>query len=143
MNPGRASPQRHLRYAWGDVVLTLTGVLFTLYAMGKADQVAEQGGSLMPFWVAYAAGVAAAACWLGYYARRRQAVRRSRATGGTRRTAIALATPGLVIVGLGLVEAFAAVGLQAVVFGATAGFVLSTMLGYGALVLRERRRSRT
>jgi threonine/homoserine efflux transporter RhtA len=85
----------------------------------------------------------AAACWLGYHARRHQAVRRSRATGGTRRTAIALATSGLVIVGLGLVEAFAAVGLQAVVFGAAAGFVLSTMLGYGALVLRERRRSRT
>jgi hypothetical protein len=51
-----------------------------------------------------------------------------------------VATPALVIVGLGLVEAFAAVGLRAVVFGATAGFVLSTMLGYGVLVLRQRRR---
>jgi hypothetical protein len=70
-------------------------------------------------------------------------VRRILATGRTRRRAIAMATPGLVIVGLGLVEAFATVGLQAVVFGVIAGFVLTTTLGYGALVLRERRRSRT
>ena len=53
-----------------------------------------------------------------------------------------MATPGLVIVGVGLVQAFAGVGLQAIVFGAVAGFLLSTTLSYGALVLRERRRSR-
>ena len=47
------------------------------------------------------------------------------------------------IVGLALVNAFAAVGLQAVVFGATAGFVLATMLGYRVLVLGQRRRPRT
>jgi hypothetical protein len=135
MSPGRAWPQRRLRYTWGDVVLTLTSVLFTPYAIGKA----ERGGSLVPFWVAYAAGLVAAACWLAYYARRPQAVRRRRAAGRTRR-ALAVATPGLVIVGLGLVEAFVAVGLQAVVFGATAGLVLSTMVGYGVLVLRQRRR---
>jgi hypothetical protein len=135
MRPGRAWPQRRLRYTWGDAVLTLTSVLFTPYAIGKA----EQAGSLVPFWVAYAAGLVAAACWLAYDARRPQAVRRCPAAGRTRRRALAVATPGLVIVGLGLVEAFAPVGLQAVVFGATAGFVLSTMLGYGVLVLRQRR----
>jgi hypothetical protein len=138
MRPGRGWPQRHLRYTWGDVVLTLTSVLFTPYAIGKA----KQAGSLVPFWVAYAAGLVAAACWLAYYAHRPQAVRRSPAAGRTRR-GLAVATPGLVIVGLALVEAFAPVGLQAVVFGATAGFVLSTMLGYGALVVRQRRRPRT
>jgi hypothetical protein len=69
-------------------------------------------------------------------------VRRSRAAGRTRR-ALAVATPALVIVGLALVEAFAPVSLQAVVFGAAAGFVLSTMLGYGVLVLRQRRRPGT
>jgi drug/metabolite transporter (DMT)-like permease len=140
MGPSPASPQGRLRYTWGDVVLTLAGVLATLYAMSKANQVAEQGGSLVPFWVAYAAGVAAAACWWVYYVLHPQAVRRSRATGPTRRTVIAM---WLVIVGLVLVQAFAAVGLQAVAFGASAGFVLSTTLGYGAYVLRERRRSRT
>jgi hypothetical protein len=138
MRPGRAWPQRRLRYTWGDVVLTLTSVLFTPYAIGKA----EQGGSLVPFWVAYAAGLVAAACWLAYYAPWPQAVRRSRAAGRTRR-ALAVATPALVIVGLALVEAFAPVSLQAVVFGAAAGFVPSTMLGYGALVLRQRRRPGT
>ena len=138
MSPGRAWPRRRLRYTWGDVVLTLASVLFTLYAIGKA----EQAGSLVPFWVAYAAGLVAAAGWLAYDARRPQAVRPNRAAGRTRR-ALAVATPGLVIVGLALVNAFAAVGLQAVVLGATAGFVLSTMLGYGALVLRQRRRPRT
>ena len=66
MNPGRAWPQRRLRYTWGDVVLTLASVLFTLYAIGKA----EQAGSLVPFWVAYAAGLVAAAGWLAYDARR-------------------------------------------------------------------------
>jgi hypothetical protein len=39
-----------------------------------------------------------------------------------------MATPGLVIVGVGLVQAFAGVGLQAIVFGAVAGFLLSMML---------------
>jgi hypothetical protein len=52
-----------------------------------------------------------------------------------------MAAPGLVIVGVGLVQAFADVDLQAIVFGAVAGFLLSTMLVYGALVLRDRRRS--
>jgi hypothetical protein len=54
MGPRRASPEGRLRYTWGDVVLTLAGVLATLYAMGKANRVAEQGGSVVPFWVAYA-----------------------------------------------------------------------------------------
>ena len=66
MSPGRAWPRRRLRYTWGDVVLTLASVLFTLYAIGKA----EQAGSLVPFWVAYAAGLVAAAGWLAYDARR-------------------------------------------------------------------------
>lgn len=140
MGPDPASPQGRLRYTWGDVVLTLAGVLTTLYAMGKADQVADQGGSIVPFWVAYAAGVAAAACWWVYYLRHPQAVRRSQATGPTRRAVIAM---WLVMAGLALVQAFATVGLQAVAFGASAGFVLTTTLGYGGYVLRERRRSRT
>jgi drug/metabolite transporter (DMT)-like permease len=140
MGPSPASPRGHPRYTWGDVVLTLAGVLATLYAMGKADQVAEQGGSIVPFWVAYAAGVAAAAGWWVYYVLHPQAVRRSLATGPTRRAVIAM---WLVMVGLILVQAFAAIGLQAVFFGASAGFVLTTTLGYGAYVLRERRRSRT
>jgi hypothetical protein len=143
MGPSQASPQGHLRYTWSDVVLTLVGVLATLYAMGKAEQVAEQGGSVAPFWIAYAAGVTAGACWWMFHVRDPQAVRRSRASGRTRRSAIAMATPGLVIVGVGLVAAFATVGLQAVVFGVIAGFVLTTTLGYGVLVLRERARSRT
>jgi hypothetical protein len=54
-----------------------------------------------------------------------------------------MATPGLVIVGLGLVQAFVAVGLQAVVFGAVAGFLLTATVGYGPYVLLKRRRSRT
>jgi hypothetical protein len=63
MGPSRASPEGRLRYSWGDVVLTLAAVLATLQAMSKANQVAEQGGSIVPFWVAYAAAVvAAAAC---------------------------------------------------------------------------------
>lgn len=143
MGPSPASPQGHLRYTWGDVVLTLAGALATLYALRKADQAAEQGGSLVPFWVAYAAGMAAAAWRWVYHIRHRHVVRRSRVTGRTRRAAIAMTIPGVVIVGLGLVQAFAAVSLQAVVFGASAGFVLTTMLGYGALVLRERQQSRT
>jgi threonine/homoserine efflux transporter RhtA len=142
MSPGPASPRGHLRYTWGDVFLTVVGVLGTLLAMGKANEVAEQGGSIVPFWVAYAAGAAVAACWCLYDVRHLQAVRRGRAPGRTRHAAIAMATPGLVIVGVGLAQAFAAVGLQAIVFGAVAGFLLSTMLSYGALVLRERRRSR-
>jgi threonine/homoserine efflux transporter RhtA len=141
MGPGRASASGRLRYTWGDVFLTALGVLGTLVALGKANEVAEQGGSTVPFWVAYAAGVAVAACWCVYDVRHLQAGRRGRAGGRNRRTAIALATPGLVIVGVGLVQAFAGVGLEAVVFGAVAGFLLSTMLVYGALVLRERRRS--
>jgi hypothetical protein len=71
--------------------------------------------------------VAAAACWWVYYVLHPQAVRRSPATGPTRRSVIAM---WLVIVGLVLVQAFAAVGLQAVFVGASAGFVLTTMLGY-------------
>jgi threonine/homoserine efflux transporter RhtA len=142
MGPSRASPRGRLRYTWGDVFLAVVGVLGTLLAMGKANEVAEQGGSLVPFWVAYAAGAAVAACWCVYDVRHLQAGRRGRAGGRTRRAAIALATPGLVIVGVGLVQAFAGVGLQAIVVGAVAGFLLSTKLSYGALVLRERRRSR-
>jgi hypothetical protein len=45
MGPSRASPQGRLRYTWGDVFLTVAGVLGTLLAMGKANEVAEQGGS--------------------------------------------------------------------------------------------------
>jgi hypothetical protein len=45
-----------LRYTWGDVFLTALGVLGTLVALGKANEVAEQGGSTVPFWIAYAAG---------------------------------------------------------------------------------------
>lgn len=139
MSPSRTSP---LRYTWGDGFLTVVGVLGTLLAMGRANQVAEQGGSVVPFWAAYAAGAAVAACWCVYDVRHLQAGRRGRAGGRSRRHAIAMATPGLVIVGVGLVQAFAAVGLQAIVFGCVAGFLLSTMLVYGGLVLRERRRSR-
>lgn len=141
MGPSRASPQGRLRYAWGDVFLTVLGVLGTLVALGKANQVAEQGGSVVPFWVAYAAGAAVAACWCVYDVRHLQAGRRGRAGGRSRRAAIAMATPGLVILGVGLVQVFAGVDLQAMVFGAVAGFLLSTMLVYGALVLRDRRRS--
>jgi hypothetical protein len=63
MGPSRASPQGRLRYIWGDVFLTALGVLGTLVALGKANQVAEQGGSVVPFWVAYAAGAAVAVYW--------------------------------------------------------------------------------
>jgi hypothetical protein len=117
MGPSRASPQGRLRYAWGDVFLTVLGVLGTLVALGKANEVAEQGGPVVPFWVAYAAGAAVAACWCVYDVRHLQAGPRGGAGGRTRRGAI--------------------------VFGAVAGFLLSAMLSYGALVLRERRRSRT
>lgn len=143
MGPSRASPRGRLRYTWGDVFLTVVGVLGTLLAMGKANEVAEQGGSIVPFWVAYAAGAAVAACWCVIDVGHLQAVPRGRAGGRTRRAAVAMATPGLVIVGVGLVQAFAGAGLQAIVFGVVAGFLLSTMLSYGALVLRERRRSRS
>jgi hypothetical protein len=51
MGPSLASPRGRLRYTWGDVFLTVVGVLGTLLAMGKADEVAEQGGSIVPFWV--------------------------------------------------------------------------------------------
>jgi hypothetical protein len=132
--------EARLERAAGQSPSRLAGRSTTLYAMSKADQVAEQGGSIVPFWVAYAAGVAAAACWWVYYVLHPEAVRRSLATGPTRRSVIAM---WLVIVGLVLVQAFAAVGLQAVFFGARAGFVLTTTLGCGAYVLRERRRSRT
>jgi hypothetical protein len=132
--------EARLERAAGQSPSRLAGRSTTLYAMSKADQVAEQGGSIVPFWVAYAAGVAAAACWWVYYVLHPEAVRRSLATGPTRRSVIAM---WLVIVGLVLVQAFAAVGLQAVFFGASAGFVLTTTLGCGAYVLRERRRSRT
>jgi hypothetical protein len=141
MGPSRASPQGRLRYTWGDGFLTVAGVLGTLVAMGKANEVAEQGGSVVPFWVAYTAAAAVAACWCVYDVRHLQAGRRGRAGGQTGRAAIAMAAPGLVTVGVGLVRAFADVDLQAIVFGAVAGFLLSTMLVYGALVLRDRRRS--
>jgi hypothetical protein len=141
MGPSRASPQGRLRYTWGDVVLTVAGVLATLLAMGKANEVAEQGGSVVPFWVAYAAAAAVAACWCVYSVRQLQAGRRSRVGGRIGRAAIAMAAPGLVIVGVGLVRAFTGLDLQALVVGAVAGFLLSTMLVYGALVLRDQRRS--
>jgi hypothetical protein len=96
----------------------------------------------VPVWVASAAGAAVAACWCVYDVGHPQAVRRGRAGGRPRRATVAVATPGLVIVGVALVQAFAGVGLEAVVFGAVVGFLLSAMLSYGALVLRERRRSR-
>jgi hypothetical protein len=44
------------------------------------------------------------------------------------------------LVGYALVQ-FAPIEAQAVVIGAYAGFLLATMLGYGADVLRQRRRS--
>jgi hypothetical protein len=105
--------------------------------------VAEQGSSVVPFWVAYAAAAAVAACWCASNVRHLQVGRHGRADGRSHRVAIAMAAPGLVIVGVGLVRAFAGLGLlQALVFGAVAGFLLSMMLVYGALVLRDRRRSR-
>jgi threonine/homoserine efflux transporter RhtA len=116
-------------------------VLGTVLAVGKANEVAELGGSVVPFWVAHSAAAALAACWCVYDVRHLQAGRRGRAGGRTGPAAIALAAPGLVIVGVGLVQAFAGLGLQALVIGAVAGFLLSTMLVYGALVLRDRRRS--
>ena len=139
MGPGRASPQRRLRCAWGDGFLTALGVLGTLGALGKANQVAEQGGSVVPFWVAYAAAAAVAACWCIYDVRHLQ--QRGRVGGRTGRAAIAMAAPGLVIGGVGLVWAFTGLDLQALAFGAVAGFLLSTMLVYGALALWDRRRS--
>ena len=137
MDPSRASPRGRLRYTWGDVVLTVAGVLGTVLAMGKANQVAEQGGSVVPFWVAYAAAAAVAACWCVYDVRQLQ--RRGRAGG--RRGHGAMAAPGLVIVGVGVVWAFTGLDLQVLAVGALAGFLLSTMLVYGALVLHDRRRS--
>ena len=139
MGPSRASPQGRLRYTWGDVVLTVAGVLGTLLAMGKANQVAEQGGSVVPFWVAYAAAAAVAACWCLYDVRQLQ--QRGRVRGRIGHGVIAMAAPGLVIMGVGLVWAFTGLDLQALAFGAVAGFLLSTMLVYGALALWDRRRS--
>ena len=95
----------------------------------------------MPFWVAYAAAAVLAACWCIYSVRQLQAGRRGRVDGRIGRAAIALATPAVVILGVGLVQMFSGLDLQALVVGAVAGFVLSTMLVYGALVLGDRRRS--
>jgi len=59
-------------------VLTLAGALAALFALRKADQVAEQGGSTLPFWLAGAAGAAAAAYWRVREVRRPQVGRRGR-----------------------------------------------------------------
>jgi threonine/homoserine efflux transporter RhtA len=141
MGPSRASPQGRLRCTWGDGFLTVVGVLGTLLALGKATRWPSRKARSCRFGTAYAAGAAVAACWCVYDVRHLQAGRRGRAGGRTGRAAIAMAAPGLVIVGVGLAQAFADLGLQALVFGAVAGFLLSTMLVYGALVLRARRRS--
>jgi hypothetical protein len=135
-----APPGGRLTYTWGDAVLTLAGVIVTLYAAGKADQVAEKGGSVLPFSVAYAVGAVAAIGWWVYYFRKPSAVSRSRARAGRRRGAIVAATPLLGVVGYMVVQ-FTPVEVQAVVLGACAGFLLAAMLGYGAYVLRQRRRS--
>jgi hypothetical protein len=70
-----------------DAFLTLLGLIGTLYAAARADDVADKGGSMVPFWIAYAAGAAAAICWWVFYSRNPAAVRRSRASEGRRRSA--------------------------------------------------------
>jgi hypothetical protein len=137
---GAASPGARFRYTWGDVFLTLVGVGTTLYAADKATQVAKQGGSMLPFWLAYSSGAGGAICWWAYYIRNPDAMQRSQARTARRRVIVIAAGPFLGVVGSLLVQ-FSPLGLQAVILGAFGGFLLATMLGYAVLVLRQRRRS--
>lgn len=134
------APGGRLKYTWGDAFLTFVGIISTLFAAARADDVADKGGSVVPFSAAYAAGAAVAICWWFYYFRHPEVVRRSRAKSAPRRAAIISAAPLLGVVGYLIVQ-FASVEVQAVVLGAFAGFLLAVMFGYIAYVLHQRRRS--
>lgn len=140
--PRTASSGARSKYTWGDAFLTLVGVVTTLYAADKATQVAKEGGSMLPFWVAYITGAVAALCWWAYYFRHPRAVRQSQARAAKRRAVFIAAAPFLGVLGSLLVQ-FAPLGLQAVILGAFGGFLLVATLCFGAFVLCQRRRSQS
>ena len=130
------SSQVEARFGWGDAIFLAIGALAALHGASEATDVAQAGGSRLPYLVALAAGLLIAASWSWATWFRRTAPARTPEAGRPSK-AVVVAAPLLGVVG------FALTGLSkawsSVVFGFIGGFLLAALVLFA--VHRAQRRS--